>query len=1236
MEKEYLSDKVTQVLDDYGFLYGDVVEYGDHVNIVGVDEEEWEEVQQAIESELGLEVLVPDEDHAELDNELIVLQESLKEDLEPSIKDKLDALYNEDDVYFDIAKDADDDDFLIVDDWEDVQAIQQALKPDFEPKDKYDTSVLDEIFDNGYQWGFRDEYTVCDCCGKVIRTEPDSYSWLPDFFVNDEEGTICCGDCVRENPKEYLATLYNNADKANTILSADELEAQGFEKIDGDFESGWYDKHDSPDEILDKALEEHPSGVFIFNISGQGQFATQFELWGADLDLDESLNESMKSEVTKWWKDVEDENIAMQWGYKIDNGDYDDVEAMHAAMFDMLDELKERGAFELFNRGKKIYNKYAKYSKYNSAKILTTKEESLNESKEELKNALEMQIAWCKSVLNNPNGRQAMDAKANYGKSYIKQVKADLANFEKRLNELDESLEEDDKVEEDFTDYGKKIMLDAEKAELKDRLDPFTGSFEFKTKQELEDNKSKIKDWIKSHGEYFVVKTKNDEYYLTSWNDAEDEVINLTEDLVELENDTEIESFDTYEEAHKYLQDFAKKNHIKYFDIVEDAYEIPNGLLFIEYDEFGNEKSHYPLVQYKEKIKKEVKEDLDAFDDDFELSCKDIATSLSNGWWHGQTQSGRNWGLSVNGKNGNQFSPRFADVISAEVAYPVGDGVTDFYGLDLFLTRDMLDYVNFEDEKDLETLKNDLLTVDASEEDIDRFLKDEDDEIEVFIDFEIDADDVELEEDLNYNEVFKNAYKKLDDLHIYFNVDKNKFEFNTREDALTAWNELSKMFGDKNVELSDFEVAVKLEKDLKEDKNEMSFEQFLKDADILIVDDAKSFDINKWEEENQKEIDEELELDDSQEELKQDAKKFIKYRLDENSVKEIIKKLSESDFSIVDDRTSWKTKQFLKKKNLTFDDLKEVLRNLQVEDYKTNSKPTTENEGYNEAIIFVKNTKVKDLGPFSLYIKLDYDSIEESPVVVISLHQASNNKQKVNSSLKEEVNDSYKIHVYDIDWSNFSDEDVEYELGIEDTDKDYKEKIAKWKEEHLPLELSIEIKNSEDISTKNDLELAAENEIYNKLGWYPKDYKIEVLEKPEIKIPDGFELFDGYATEVGQVGRELITKSGEHFFVTDESEDDYGFWTSRDKRDIKKGLGRYLSAHRVKFVSIELLEDFKSDMKFLADDEVEAIDGYQEIIDKVEDKHVAKQLRHIQDEEEAHLKYLNKVQDDKSANYEHE
>ena len=99
----------------------------------------------------------------------------------------------------------------------------------------------------------------------------------------------------------------------------------------------------------------------------------------------ESLDESMESEVTKWWKDVEDANKEMKWNFNIDNGDYSDSEAMHAAMFDMLDDLKEKGASDLFNRGKKIYNKYAKYSKYNE----DLQESNLSSLEKEVKDFVE-------------------------------------------------------------------------------------------------------------------------------------------------------------------------------------------------------------------------------------------------------------------------------------------------------------------------------------------------------------------------------------------------------------------------------------------------------------------------------------------------------------------------------------------------------------------------------------------------------------------------------------------------------------------------------------------------------------------------------------------------------------------------------------------------------------------------------------------------------------------------------
>lgn len=186
----------------------------------------------------------------------------------------IDKLYDLDDAYIQIAP-KDGEDFIIFDDWKSVINVEKALKPDFEPKDEFDDSVL---IDMGIDYGFSDSFAICSECGEVIETEPDSYSWKPDFFVNDYG--ITCGDCVRDNPGEYIAWLLENPEeRANTILSEDELEDAGFTKVEGDYESGWYDRHDSPSEILAKVYEEHPDALFIFNIRSNGQFATQFDLW---------------------------------------------------------------------------------------------------------------------------------------------------------------------------------------------------------------------------------------------------------------------------------------------------------------------------------------------------------------------------------------------------------------------------------------------------------------------------------------------------------------------------------------------------------------------------------------------------------------------------------------------------------------------------------------------------------------------------------------------------------------------------------------------------------------------------------------------------------------------------------------------------------------------------------------------------------------------------------------------
>ena len=69
---------------------------------------------------------------------------------------------------------------------------------------------------------------------------------------------------------------------------------------------------DSPKEILQTALDKHPNGEFLFSISGQAQFATQFELWAREESLEEEVENELK-EIKH--KTITDEKLEKEVDY---------------------------------------------------------------------------------------------------------------------------------------------------------------------------------------------------------------------------------------------------------------------------------------------------------------------------------------------------------------------------------------------------------------------------------------------------------------------------------------------------------------------------------------------------------------------------------------------------------------------------------------------------------------------------------------------------------------------------------------------------------------------------------------------------------------------------------------------------------------------------------------------------------------------------------------------------------
>ena len=138
----------------------------------------------------------------------------------------------------------------------------------------HDRDIVEAVL--GCSWGFADEYTLCDDCGNVIRTEPTSYHWQPDYYLGD--GFILCNGCFKENGEcqsEYIESHINNYKSAvNGLMSEEDIEGLGFEKVDGLFQGGWYDRNDDPKEIYNRLSERFYEVLFF--IDNVGQFHTDF------------------------------------------------------------------------------------------------------------------------------------------------------------------------------------------------------------------------------------------------------------------------------------------------------------------------------------------------------------------------------------------------------------------------------------------------------------------------------------------------------------------------------------------------------------------------------------------------------------------------------------------------------------------------------------------------------------------------------------------------------------------------------------------------------------------------------------------------------------------------------------------------------------------------------------------------------------------------------------------------
>lgn len=167
-------------------------------------------------------------------------------------------------------------------------------------------SRLEKLFDHyGVKIEWSDQGTCCDQCYKFIQTEPDSYSWQPEFIVRD--GYITCASCIAEDPEPFLQEKENDPSSCWPLDNIDPSD-YGYVKLnhtldgpadsDGDrsYETGWHRGQDDNPKTIAKNLRDKGCSRFIFVLDENSQF---YSRWSAYLHEEEmDLVRKVKSKAT--------------------------------------------------------------------------------------------------------------------------------------------------------------------------------------------------------------------------------------------------------------------------------------------------------------------------------------------------------------------------------------------------------------------------------------------------------------------------------------------------------------------------------------------------------------------------------------------------------------------------------------------------------------------------------------------------------------------------------------------------------------------------------------------------------------------------------------------------------------------------------------------------------------------------------------------------------------------------
>jgi hypothetical protein len=128
----------------------------------------------------------------------------------------------------------------------------------------------------GVELEWIDEWAECCDCGRAVRTEPDSYSWIRSY-VDTDDGT-CCEECTAKHATYYLESIEGNDSAALTLESINPTE-HDYVLLESGFENGCHSGQDSDPGTIGRSLREMGITRYFFKLDSVRQFDVSFSVY---------------------------------------------------------------------------------------------------------------------------------------------------------------------------------------------------------------------------------------------------------------------------------------------------------------------------------------------------------------------------------------------------------------------------------------------------------------------------------------------------------------------------------------------------------------------------------------------------------------------------------------------------------------------------------------------------------------------------------------------------------------------------------------------------------------------------------------------------------------------------------------------------------------------------------------------------------------------------------------------